>query len=411
MSLGAQTTPVLTSSPEIAQRDLPRVVKLIYQSYLPFQGRYPRVSGQARILRESDFDVTILACDREGQHAPDEVLEGIPVHRIRARTGEFRGPFRQIWPLLVFWVKAYRWLVKQQFDILHCHNIDVLLLGYLVGRRTRRPVVFEAHEPEYYALWPKRWKPLLRIVNGLERFLARRTSAISVTNQWQVEKYRAMQVPCVELMGNYPLPNLRIEAIPAEKFERTPTVFGRLGTIYRDTGFETAIMAFRRVLNDHPETRFLIAGRVADNYREDFDKLIEPVRDRVQLTGAFSASEMPNLYHQIDASVFIYPRSDWFRNITPRKFFDSLANGVPVIMTDIGRLGPVIREHECGFVVEENDPDAIAAAMKRIIEDVPLRRRMAENSLQLAKTEFDWNRMAGRYVALQHSLLAESRGR
>ena len=141
---------------------------------------------------------------------------------------------------------------------------------------------------------------------------------------------------------------------------------------------------------------------------DDFEKVIEPVRDHTRLTGPFSASEMPSLYRQIDASLLVYPRSDWFRNITPRKFFDSLANGVPVIMTDIGRLGAVIQKHECGFVVEENDVDSITAAMRGLIEDVPLRRRMADNSLRLAATEYDWNRMAEQYVSLQETLLSES---
>jgi len=214
----------------------------------------------------------------------------------------------------------------------------------------------------------------------------------------------------VELAGNYPRPDLRIEEVPDEKFHRPQVVFGRLGTIYRDTGFETAIAAFRRILAGYPETVFLIGGRVTDNYRDDFHELIEPVRDHIRLTGPFSANEMPALYHQIDVSLFIYPQNDWFRNITPRKFFDSLANGVPVIMTDIGRLGGVIREHECGLVVEDGDVDSITAAMMRMIEDVPLRRRMAENSLRLATTEFDWSKMAAQFVSLQEALLNRPEG-
>ena len=43
-----------------------RIVKLIFQTYLPFQGRFPRVSGQARMLREAGHRVMILACDRDG---------------------------------------------------------------------------------------------------------------------------------------------------------------------------------------------------------------------------------------------------------------------------------------------------------------------------------------------------------
>jgi len=388
----------------------PRVVKLIYQTYLPFQGRYPRVSGQAKILQQNGYDVTVLACDRDGDQPAEQELEGIHVKRIAVKTGENRGPFRQILPLVVFAIKALRWLRQQRFDIIHCHNIDILPLGVLVRWLTGAAVIFESHEPDYYALWPKRWQPMLRFVNAAERFLARRCSGISVTNQYQVDKYRSMGAGHVELIGNYPLPHLRIASLPEEKFApKQSVVFGRLGTVYRDTGFEAAIAAFQQVLKEYPEAEFLIAGRVADNYREDFEKLVDPVRDHLRLTGAFAAEEMPRLYGEIDVSLFVYPRSDWFRNITPRKFFDSLANGVPVIMTDIGGLGPVIREQMCGTLVSDTDIEDIARAMKQLIQDVPLRRELAENSLRLAQTQYSWDNMAERYLALQQTLLEEAR--
>lgn len=387
-----------------------RVVKLIYQTYLPFQGRYPRVSGQAKILQQSGYDVTVLACDRDGDQPAQQELEGIRVKRIAVKTGENRGPFRQILPLIVFTFRALKWLRRERFDIIHCHNIDILPLGVLASWLTGSPVVFESHEPDYYALWPQRWQPILRLVNAAERFLARRCSGISVTNQYQVDKYRKMGVEHVELIGNYPLPHLRIDSLPENKFApKRNVVFGRLGTVYRDTGFEAAIAAFQQVLEEYPETEFLIAGRVADNYREDFEALIAPVRNHLRLTGAFAAEEMPRLYGEIDVSLFVYPRSDWFRNITPRKFFDSLANGVPVIMTDIGGLGPVIREQMCGSVVSDADIEAITRAMKQLIQDVPLRREFAENSLRLAQTQFSWDNMAERYLALQQTLLEEAR--
>ena len=77
----------------------PRIVKLIYQTYAPFQGRYPRVSGQAQILLNRGFEVTVLACDRDGTRPSTEILEGVRVVRITQKSGEMRGPFRQILPL------------------------------------------------------------------------------------------------------------------------------------------------------------------------------------------------------------------------------------------------------------------------------------------------------------------------
>jgi hypothetical protein len=82
--------------------DAKRVVKLLYQSYLPHQGRYPRVSDQAQILGNAGFEVTVLACDRECRHPREETLEGVRVERIPVRTRENLGPLLQWLQLLIY---------------------------------------------------------------------------------------------------------------------------------------------------------------------------------------------------------------------------------------------------------------------------------------------------------------------
>ena len=382
-----------------------KIIILIYQTYAPYQGRYPRTAGHAKILKGNGFDVTILACDREGSHPANEILEGIRVKRIPVKTGEMLGPFRQVLPLLLFWVKSVKWLLTHQFDILHCHNLDVLPVGCLIRVFRRRPVLFDSHEPNYYALWPDKWKPVLQLVNLLERLMARIVDAVTVTNHYQVQKYKKVGARRVELIGNYPLPHLRVDKLPEEKLSRNHAVFGRLGTIYPESGFEASIAAFARIVELYPQARLLIAGRVVDNYKGDFLRLIEPFRDSVEHMGTYSEGKMPELYRRIDVSLLIYPKSPWFRNITPRKFFDSLANGVPVIMTDIGGLGRLIREHECGLVVDERNIGTIIEPMSRLIDDPSLRRKMALNAFRLASTNFDWQTMARRFVDLQKDLM------
>jgi len=101
---------------------------------------------------------------------------------------------------------------------------------------------------------------------------------------------------------------------------------------------------------------------------------------------------MKALYERIDVSLLLYRRNAWFRHITPTKFYDTLANGVPVVMTDIGGLGPVIREKGCGIVVDENDTEEIVAAMERFIEDGRFRRAASKRGLALIKEELNWER-------------------
>jgi glycosyltransferase involved in cell wall biosynthesis len=388
----------------------PRIVKLIYQTYAPFQGRYPRVSGQAQILLNRGFEVTVLACDRDGTRPSTEILEGVRVVRITQKSGEMRGPFRQIVPLFLFWLRSLRWLRLHAFDILHCHNLDVLPAGWLVRIFMRRPVVFESHEPDYYALWPTRYNVILSLINAMERVMSKRVDCVSVTNRIQVKKYENMPVRQVMLIGNYPLPKLQIDEVPAEKFKRSTITFGRLGTIYPQTGFEASVAAFCRILRQYSNARFFIAGRVVENYEADFLRLIEPHRSFIEYIGPYNAEQMPELYRRIDVSLLVYPRNRWFRNITPRKFFDTLANGVPVIMTDIGGLGDTIKKHHCGLVVNEQDIETIFRAMRGMIESPDDRKQLAMHALKLSQTKFNWAKMAEKYVNLQNDLFKNAKG-
>lgn len=381
-----------------------KIVKLIYQSYFPQQGRYPRVSGQAKILKSFGHDITILACDREGTRPASEVLEGIPVERIRVTTGEMRGPLLQVIPLIVFYKRAMKWLRTHPVDILHCHNLDILPLGYLAKRRTGCRLVFEAHEPNYYALWPKGLKPLVWFMEWLDRFIARRCDAISVTNAYQVRKYQAQGVKRVEIMGNYPPPELRISRLNPAKFNQQDLILGRFGTFYAGVGLEETLPAYRQLLERRKDVKLILGGRVVDRYRDTFAALTASLGDRLECLGPYDASDMQALYGRIHISCLVYPKSDWFRNITPRKFFDSLANGVPVIITDIGELGDVVRRHQCGLVVDENDAKGIADAMETLARDRKLVRTLSENALALANTEYGWDRLCQKYNALMEDL-------
>jgi glycosyltransferase involved in cell wall biosynthesis len=381
-----------------------RIVKLIFQAYLPFQGRFPRVSGQAKMLRDAGHDVTILACDRTGTHPVHEVIDGIDVERIRVPAGEMRGPLRQVLPILVFYVRAFRWLRRRPLDMLQCHNLDVLPLGYVVKLTTRVRLLFDAHEPNYYALWPKRLQFMVRLLERLDVFFAKRCDGVSVTNGYQVQKYRQAGVRRVELIGNYPQPELRVEA-EADLGPR-PYMFGRLGTFYPEVGLEETMAAFRELLRKHPQLKLLLAGRVVDNYQAQFQKAVEPLGESVSWTGPFPASRMPELYRQIRVSCLVYPKTDWFRNITPRKFFDSMANGVPVLITDIGGLGDVVRENRCGLVVDEKDVPGIVAAMERLVQDAPLVMEMRANALALARREYDWDAVSKKYARFLEELRA-----
>ncbi len=51
--------------------------------------------------------------------------------------------------------------------------------------------------------------------------------------------------------------------------------------------------------------------------------------------------------------------------------------GLPIIMTDVGCAGELIKDGESGIVIPPKDEKAVAEAMKRILTDPELRERVS----------------------------------
>jgi len=107
------------------------IVKILSQSYLPTQGRYPRITSEARTLAEEGHRVLIMGWDRKCDAPLEETSGGIRVKRVRVRSKEMRGPVQAFF-LLAFWIKAFLRLMREDVDIVHCHNLDVMPLGFML---------------------------------------------------------------------------------------------------------------------------------------------------------------------------------------------------------------------------------------------------------------------------------------
>lgn len=369
------------------------VVMIESQGFVGFEGTYPRMLSTAKCLCKEGYDVRVIGWDRDCKYPSSESVEGIQVERIGVKTGDMRGPIKQFLPMSAFFFKAFWRLMRCNFNVIHCHNIDVLPLAYISSLIKKAKLVFEAHEPDYYAFWPKKWRIILRILLLLEKFFSKKADCVIVTSSYQVEKYKSFGVKKTILIGNYPTKSLIVEKLAEEKFLKEEIVFGRIGTIYQGVGVEEIVTAFQRLTTKYENIRLYFAGRILEGYREEFDRLIAPIRDKVKGIGAYPASEIKMHYRKIDVSIMPYHKNEWFKNINPTKFYDSLANAVPVIITDIGGVGDVIRRHDCGLIIDENDIPGIEKAMEILITDAKLRKNMAQNGLKAIKENYTWDLM------------------
>jgi Glycosyltransferase len=76
---------------------------------------------------------------------------------------------------------------------------------------------------------------------------------------------------------------------------------------------------------------------------------------------------------------------------TPNKFLEAMAAGVPTVCSDHPGMGPITRETGCGIPVDPSDIDAIAAAIRTIVDAPPHERgQMRARALAAAHDTYNW---------------------
>jgi len=76
-----------------------------------------------------------------------------------------------------------------------------------------------------------------------------------------------------------------------------------------------------------------------------------------------------------------------------------MAAGAPVIVTDVGGLGPLVTHGETGWKVSAGDPDALAHAIQEALDDPAEARARGENGRRHVRETYSWDRVLEQTVA------------
>ncbi|WP_425437749.1 glycosyltransferase [Mycobacterium neglectum] len=185
------------------------------------------------------------------------------------------------------------------------------------------------------------------------------------------------------------------------------------GLIGPGKGLERVIGAMTSLAHLPGRPRYLVAGQThpkvlasqGDAYRNG---CIEQARraglaDSVFFDADYRDVASLNALAQ-SASVVVLPY-DSTDQVTSGVLVDAVASGRPVVATAFPHANELLASG-AGIVVDHDDPDALALALRRIITDPRVAGSMAAEARRLAPT-MSWRVIAGAYVRLAHRVLAE----
>jgi glycosyltransferase involved in cell wall biosynthesis len=105
--------------------------------------------------------------------------------------------------------------------------------------------------------------------------------------------------------------------------------------------------------------------------------------------------ELISLFHSSD--LFVLPTQAEAFGIAA---VEASAAGLPVVATAVGGLTDIVVDGKTGYLIPPGDVAALAACLRRLAEDAPLRQRLGEAAHAHAARRFDARRNAQRIAAI-----------
>src|SRR5262249_39121293 len=166
-----------------------------------------------------------------------------------------------------------------------------------------------------------------------------------------------------------------------------------VGRLDARKGFPVTVRAFGTLASTRPDLRLVVAGDGPD--RDAVQVLPPAFRSRVTMLGTVPNADLPAVATACDLYLGSATGGESFGVV----LVEAMAAGLPVVASDTPGYDEVVRHGTDGLLVPPSDPDALAVAAGRILDDPALAARLAAAGRDRAKT-FDWSVVVERIEAL-----------
>jgi glycosyltransferase involved in cell wall biosynthesis len=172
-------------------------------------------------------------------------------------------------------------------------------------------------------------------------------------------------------------------------------IVGNVARLAEQKGHRDLVAAAPSVLERHPEVRFVVAGD--GELRAELEELARPLGDSFVFLGA--REDVPDVLASCE--LFAYPSR--FEGLC-LAVIEAQAAGVPVVATPVGGIRENVVDGETGLLVPAQDPDALARAIVRLLDDPALACSLATRAKPRVLARYSREKMIERTLALYDSM-------
>ncbi len=307
-------------------------------------------------------------------------------------------------------VKIRRALCEERFDILHTHRFKENIIGGLAGSVSNVPHhIRTVHGMPEPSTGLRNLKS--RVYNALDALITRARISKSIAVSHDIERSLSARFGAdrvvmihngIDLSGGGP--TTPASAVRQRMgFDTSHQLIGSVGRLTPVKGYQFLLGAFRRVAERNPKARLVLVGDGPE--RQNLESLSREygLDEKVCFHGF--TSEVAEVLGALDLFVL----SSLHEGISI-SLLESLASGVPVVVTDVGGNPEVVQDSISGLLVPPCDERALADAIVSVLGDPVRSGSFAKAGRQVVETEFSRETMATRVHDLYRGIVDESKG-
>ncbi len=366
------------------------------------------VLSDGRVMRESyaiaeAFDLTIIGWLRpERKERFDyELARTVPFHLkikelLTARIlpkNSIGYVFRYIELFIRFFFAG--WKLKP--TIIHAHEFDTFVIGYMISKVTRAKLIYDAHELYREADFPG--GPFsLRLMSRIESFLMRSSDQIIACNSQRAEimhkEYGAPFLPqVIRNLPPYTKPpesNTKLRDFTTKLNPKVEKIVVHPGGL-AGRGATVALPALAKL----PENVGLaIIGYSSQRNTPEISSLMKThnLAERVFFYPRVPYAELAELVAGGDVGLVCYPNTN--RNnyyCAPNKLYEYAMAGIPTVAVDYPPCREFLQQYEYGKCFAWDSPDELADAILECISSAETNIRMRKEALRAAN-DVNWDK-------------------
>lgn len=312
---------------------------------------------------------------------------------------------------LVFFNLAQQIIPANRYAVLHAHDWLVGAAALGIKRFWRLPLVATIHATEFGRNGGL-FTPLQKRIHSHEQNLVDEADRVICCSDYMArEVANLFHVPPwkITVIHNGVIPE-KVQAQPLSGEERRrfarddEAIIYFVGRLVREKGVEVLLQALPPVMATYPKAKAVISGKGPMLEQLKTQALAYGLADRVVFTGFVTDEERNRLLATADMAVFpsLY---EPFGIVA----LEAMAAGTPVIVSDVGGMGEVVRHGHDGLKCPPGNDRALSAAIMTLLADRGYRTSLSRQGKEKALTTYSWQELAEKTLQVYREVWENAR--